>query len=209
MPRQGPSCPITLAEPTSTATRSGENPRKTAQTTQAPGAKAPKSLSSWIFSANRNATLIFSSGVKHGRHIVDVLQREHGIECGFVCGATPIPERDETLARLKAGRLKYLCNVNVLTTGFDAPRIDCVALVRPTMSPGLYYQMVGRGFRKHPDEKDCLVLDFGGNVLRHGPVDQLKKTSQKKRAKKNEPKRAKTETLAREAAQVEWFRWGA
>jgi len=46
--------------------------------------------------------------------------------------------------------------------------------VRPTMSPGLYYQMVGRGFRLHPDKKNCLVLDFGGNVLRHGPVDQLK-----------------------------------
>jgi len=62
----------------------------------------------------------------------------------------------------------------VLTTGFDAPNIDCVALLRPTLSPGLFYQMCGRGFRLHPGKRDCLVLDYGGNVLRHGPVDQIR-----------------------------------
>jgi DNA repair protein RadD len=82
--------------------------------------------------------------------------------------------RDQTLEDFKNGNLKYLVNVNVLTMGFDAPNIDCVAMVRPTMSPGLYYQMVGRGFRLHPDKDDCLVLDFGGNVMRHGPVDQIR-----------------------------------
>jgi DNA repair protein RadD len=64
-------------------------------------------------------------------------------------------------------------NVNVLTTGFDAPNIDCVAILRPTMSPGLWYQLVGRGFRLHPGKTNCLVLDFGGNAIRHGPVDQI------------------------------------
>lgn len=127
--------------------------------------------------ARRNACLIFASGVQHGQHMVEMLRREHGLECGFVCGETPTPERDATLGRFKAGELKYLCNVNVLTTGFDAPHIDCVALVRPTMSPGLYYQMVGRGFRLHPSKENCLVLDFGGNVLRHGPVDEIKITT--------------------------------
>ena len=129
------------------------------------------------YTADRKACLIFASGVQHGQHIVEVLAKEHGVDCGFVCGDTPIPERDATLARFKAGDLKYLCNVNVLTTGFDAPHIDCVALVRPTMSPGLYYQMVGRGFRLHPSKENCLVLDFGGNVLRHGPVDDIKVTT--------------------------------
>ncbi|MFN5959317.1 MAG: DEAD/DEAH box helicase [Planctomyces sp.] len=122
---------------------------------------------------DRSATLIFSSGIRHGQHIVDVLKTKHGIECGFVTGATPDGVRAAILGRFRSGGeggLKYLCNVNVLTTGFDAPHIDCVALVRPTMSPGLYYQMVGRGFRLHPGKTDCLVLDFGGNVLRHGPV---------------------------------------
>lgn len=125
------------------------------------------------YATDRKAILIFASGVRHGEHIVRNLREAHGIECGFVTGETPIAERDAVLGRFRRGDLKYLCNVNVLTTGFDAPHIDCVALVRPTMSPGLYYQMVGRGFRLHPGKQNCLVLDFGGNVMRHGPVDQI------------------------------------
>jgi DNA repair protein RadD len=126
------------------------------------------------YTPDRKSVLIFASGIRHGQHIARVLQERHGVECGFVCGETLPFERDELLRRFRAGTLKYLCNVNVLTTGFDAPNIDCVALVRPTLSPGLYYQMVGRGFRLHPGKTDCLVLDFGGNILRHGPVDQLR-----------------------------------
>jgi len=120
----------------------------------------------------RHSVLIFASGVNHALHVQRVLG-EMGHECGFVCGETLPFERSETLRRFKSGTLKYLVNVNVLTTGFDAPNIDCVALLRPTMSPGLYYQMVGRGFRLHPSKANCLVLDFGGNILRHGPVDAL------------------------------------
>ena len=126
------------------------------------------------YTQDRRSVLIFASSVKHGEHIARVLAERHGVECGFVCGDTPCVERDGLLKRFRSGELKYLCNVNVLTTGFDAPKIDCVALVRPTMSPGLFYQMVGRGLRLHPDKTDCLVLDFGGNVLRHGPVDALR-----------------------------------
>lgn len=135
------------------------------------------------YSAERNACLIFASGVKHGRHVARELQEKHGVECGFVSGDTPSGERNELLARFR-GRtdhglfsrqpLKFLCNVNVLTTGFDAPNIDCVVLLRPTMSPGLFYQMVGRGFRLFPGKTKCLVLDFGGNVVRHGPVDMIR-----------------------------------
>jgi len=93
---------------------------------------------------------------------------------GTVFGETASAERDEVLDSFRSGELKYLVNVNVLTTGFDAPNIDCVAMVRPTLSPGLYYQMVGRGFRLFDGKENCLVLDFGGNVLRHGPVDAIR-----------------------------------
>ncbi len=121
----------------------------------------------------RRSVLIFCAGVRHGEHVARTL-RERGVECGFVEGGTPARERDELVDRFKRGELKYLANVNVLTTGFDAPNVDCVALLRPTLSPGLYYQMVGRGFRLAPGKDDCLVLDFGGNVLRHGPVDAIR-----------------------------------
>ncbi len=146
--------------------------------------------------ADRNACLIFSAGVKHGEHIVRVFREHHGVECGFVTGNTSAAQRDYAIARFRGdselpfeetqqslfptenrtrptGPLKYLCNINVLTVGFDAPHIDCIAMLRPTMSPGLYYQMTGRGFRPHPSKTDCLVLDFAGNVMRHGPVDAI------------------------------------
>ena len=135
------------------------------------------------YTQDRNSVLIFASGIKHAQHIQRVLQEEHNVECGFVCGKTPANERDELLARFRGDAsnglfpqepLRYLVNVNVLTTGFDAPNIDCVALLRPTASPGLYYQAIGRGFRLHPGKQNCLILDFGENVLRHGPVDEIR-----------------------------------
>jgi DNA repair protein RadD len=127
-----------------------------------------------LATADRRSVLLFCSGVRHGEHVVRVLREKHGVECGFVEGGTPAKERDALIARFKSGDLKYLANVNVLTTGFDAPNVDCVAMLRPTMSPGLYYQMVGRGFRLAEGKTECLVLDFGGNVLRHGPVDAIR-----------------------------------
>ena len=135
--------------------------------------------------ADRNSVLIFAAGVGHARHIQKLLQQRSSCEVGLVTGDTPVPERAELLARFKRQSvradlfgndkppLKFLVNVNVLTTGFDAPNVDCVVLLRPTNSPGLYYQMVGRSFRLHPSKQDALVLDFGGNILRHGPVDAL------------------------------------
>ncbi|MBT6156631.1 MAG: DEAD/DEAH box helicase [Planctomycetaceae bacterium] len=117
---------------------------------------------------DRQSVLIFAAGIKHGWHICETLETQHEVECGFVCGSTPADRRDELLSRFRGNSegelfnhqpLKYLCNVNVLTTGFDAPNIDCVVMLRPTLSPGLYYQMVGRGFRLSPGKQDCLVLD--------------------------------------------------
>ena len=126
---------------------------------------------------DRKAVLIFASGVGHGKHIAATLKEKYGVIAGTVFGDTLDFLRDKTISDFKAGKLKYLVNVNVLTMGFDAPNIDCVAMVRPTLSPGLYYQMVGRGFRLFEGKKDCLVLDFGGNVLRHGPVDAIRITA--------------------------------
>jgi DNA repair protein RadD len=146
--------------------------------------------------ADRRAVLIFASSVAHGRRVVEVLRENHGIECGFVTGETPAGERDELLARVRGDAptslietepLRFLCNVNVLTTGFDAPRVDCVVMLRPTMSPGLLYQCVGRGFRLHPYKENCLVLDFGGNIERHGPIDQIKPKDKAKRPDQGPP----------------------
>ncbi|MBI5939837.1 MAG: DEAD/DEAH box helicase family protein [Caulobacterales bacterium] len=122
----------------------------------------------------RKACLVFAAGIQHAEHVAATLTTATGSEVACIFGHTPDGERDRLVARFKAGQVKYLVNVGVLTTGFDAPQVDCVALLRPTLSAGLYYQMVGRGFRLAPGKDDCLVHDFGGNVLRHGPVDALK-----------------------------------
>jgi DNA repair protein RadD len=122
---------------------------------------------------DRKACLVFAAGVQHAEHVASTLATATGAEVACIFGHTPDTERDRIIARFKRGELRYLVNVGVLTTGFDAPQVDCVVLLRPTLSPGLYYQMVGRGFRLAPGKQDCLVLDFGGNVLRHGPVDAL------------------------------------
>ncbi len=134
---------------------------------------------------DRHSVLIFAASVDHAQRIKETIERLTSQECGLVTGETPAMERDRILRRFKGekfpkdllggetGPLKYLVNVNVLTTGFDAPNIDCVVLLRPTASPGLYVQMLGRGFRLHETKTDCLVLDYGGNILRHGPVDAV------------------------------------
>lgn len=121
---------------------------------------------------DRKSILVFCASVKHANNVAAGLT-EHGIDCATVFGDTTDADREQAIQNFKAGRLKCIVNVNVLTTGFDAPNVDCVVLLRPTMSPGLYYQMVGRGFRLCDGKGDCLILDFGGNVLRHGPVDAL------------------------------------
>lgn len=138
--------------------------------------------------ANRRSVIIFGASVKHCEHIAECIERLSGEECPTVSGATSAEDRADLLARFKgeayedlfqtkkAKRLKYLVNVNVLTTGFDAPAIDCVVLLRPTASAALYVQMVGRGFRLAPGKENCLILDYGGNVLRHGPVNDIEIT---------------------------------
>jgi DNA repair protein RadD len=131
--------------------------------------------------ADRRSVLVFCCGVQHATDIAALLPG-----CEVVTGDTPSEERADILGRFRAGSLRYLANVNVLTTGFDAPNIDCIVMLRPTLSPGLYYQMAGRGFRLCEGKASCLVLDFAGNCMRHGPVDTLVGIDKKKRDGKGE-----------------------
>jgi DNA repair protein RadD len=133
---------------------------------------------------DRQSVLIFTSSVEHCEHVAAKISYWSGQECAIVTGSTPAGERAEIISRFKdekvaddffsyKPRLKFLANVNVLTTGFDAPNTDCVVLLRPTNSPGLLVQMIGRGTRLCDGKDDCLVLDYGENILRHGPVDMI------------------------------------
>ena len=122
---------------------------------------------------DRRSWLFFCTGVEHSEHIRDLL-RSYGITAECVTGKTPKAERERIIADFKAGRIQALTNANVLTTGFDAPNVDLIVLLRPTMSASLYVQMVGRGLRLKDHTDHCLVLDFAGAVATHGPITAVK-----------------------------------
>ena len=130
--------------------------------------------------ADRRAWILFCNSIAHAEHVAQVLQDSHGIEAPVVHSKIPKGRRDKIIKEYYAGKHRAICNVNVLSEGFDAPFIDLVALLRPTKSPGLYYQQVGRGLRLFPGKNNCLVLDFAGNIMEHGPVDNLRIKQPKK-----------------------------
>ncbi len=141
---------------------------------------------------DRQCGLVFCTGIGHAQSV-----REAFIRCGetsidIVTGKTGAADRALLVQQVKAGHLRWLLNVAVFTTGFDAPNIDTIVFLRATQSTGLYVQMIGRGLRLgNPhireipgrterlaaialsDKPDCLVLDYGENVKRHGPLNAL------------------------------------
>lgn len=124
----------------------------------------------------RKSWIAFCAGVDHAREVRDAM-RLRGISCEMVEGTMDAGSRKRTIEAYTRGEIRCLTNVNVLSIGFDYPAIDLVALMRPTKSPALYIQQVGRGLRLAPGKKDCLVLDFANVVRTLGPIDdvQIKK----------------------------------
>lgn len=108
---------------------------------------------------DRKGTMIFSSTVKHAQEIIDSLPEG---DARIVIGETDDAERDKIINDFKERKFKYLVNVSVLTTGFDAPHVDVIAILRPTESISLYQQIIGRGLRLNEDKKDCFILDYTG-----------------------------------------------
>lgn len=132
---------------------------------------------------DRRSWLIFCPSVKYAEEVADILQSE-GISSACVTGSTDKHERERILSQYKSGQIRCVTNCDVLTTGFDAPATDLLVLLRSTKSTALYIQIVGRGMRAAPDKRDCLVLDFGGNVERHGPIDAITVLSKKRSGNK-------------------------
>lgn len=113
-------------------------------------------------SYNRMGVMIFSSTVKHAQEIYEYLPEG---QAKIVIGDTDTKERDLIIEEFKQKKFKYLVNVSVLTTGFDAPHVDVIAILRPTESVSLYQQIIGRGLRLSENKKDCFILDYTG--MRH------------------------------------------
>ncbi|MBE7245386.1 MAG: ATP-dependent helicase, partial [Actinomycetospora chiangmaiensis] len=124
------------------------------------------------YGRDRRSWLAFCAGLAHAAAVRDAVRAE-GFSCETIEGGTSKRERDRLVAGFREGRIRCLTSVGVLGTGFNAPGVDLVALLRPTRSTGLYVQQVGRALRRAPDKDDALILDYAGLVRMHGPVDAV------------------------------------
>lgn len=138
---------------------------------------------------DRRHWLVFAAGVEHSNHIAAMLN-SFGISAVSIHSKLTSDERDAAIAGFKSGKYQAAVNNNVLTTGFDFPAIDLILMLRPTMSPILWVQMLGRGTRPlyapgydlstvagrlaaiaASAKQNCMVLDFAGNTKRLGPIN--------------------------------------
>lgn len=119
---------------------------------------------------DRQGVMFFAATVQHAKEVMESLPPQLS---ALVTGDTPKRERDSILLRFKDRQIKYLVNVAVLTTGFDAPHVDCIAILRKTESAGLWSQIIGRGLRLDDGKADCLILDYTTNIDDHFPDGDL------------------------------------
>lgn len=132
---------------------------------------------------NRMGVMIFGATIHHAEEILSYLPQG---QADIVTGKTKKSEREAIIKRFKDRQTKYLVNVDVLTTGFDAPHVDLVAILRATESPGLLQQIVGRGLRLHDDKEYCILLDYAENIERHKLESDIFKPQIKTRIKKDD-----------------------
>lgn len=112
------------------------------------------------YGADKRGIMIFAATVEHAREIFALLPPQ---QSALVSAETPPADRDRFIADFRRQALRYVVNVAVLTTGFDAPHVDMIAILRPTESVSLYQQIIGRGLRLFPGKTHCVILDYAGN----------------------------------------------
>ena len=123
----------------------------------------------WKLSAGKK-TLIFNVNLNHNDAVYTALLAE-GLNVYKVTGETEKKERAEILQKFKDQKDAIICNVGVLTAGFDEPSIETIILNRATKSLALYLQMIGRGSRLYEGKERFTVIDLGKNTGRHGMYD--------------------------------------
>ncbi len=111
------------------------------------------------YGCDRRKTIAFCADVQHSKDLAAMFN-DADIPAAALYGKMDIDERRHILQLFEAGDIRILTNCGVLTEGFDSPQVDSILLCRPTQSPGLYVQCVGRGTRVSPGKADCLVIDF-------------------------------------------------
>lgn len=123
----------------------------------------------WEKHGKNRKTIVFAVDVQHANEL-SLEFKKHGITSAVLTGNMKAKEREKILNDYTEDKIQALCNVNILTEGFDEPSVSCVLFARPTQSKSLYIQMVGRGLRLYPGKKDCLVLDTVKNTRAHNLI---------------------------------------
>lgn len=118
---------------------------------------------------DRRGVMFFAATIQHAEEVMASLPAG----ARLITGDTPRTQRDKIYEDFEAQAFKYLVNVDVLTTGFDAPHVDAIAILRASESPALIQQIIGRGLRLYPEKPDCWVFDYGGNIDKHFPDGDL------------------------------------
>ena len=118
-------------------------------------------------------TITFAASLEHAEIILAAT--ENKVDIALISSKTPAAERAQLIKDYKENRLRHILNFGTLTVGFDSPDITAVILARPTASPALYYQMIGRGIRQAPEGNKLLqVYDLCGNFDKYGKVEDIK-----------------------------------
>lgn len=125
-----------------------------------------------MYGSDRKSWMVFCAGVNHAHNVLSEIQ-SRGINADIVTGDMQTKDRDEVIRKFKAGEIRAIVNVNVLTKGVNVPECDLVVLLTATKSTAKYAQMAGRGLRTFPGKENCLLLDMGNNVIEHGQLDNL------------------------------------
>jgi DNA repair protein RadD len=121
--------------------------------------------------AVRKHIAVYCPTIDAAERAAEVIAAETGWVTDVMAGSITRDERSDSLRRFKSGETRVLCSVDMITTGFDFPPLDCIVCLRPTLSSSLWVQIQGRGTRLADGKKNCLVLDFVGNLQRLGGVD--------------------------------------
>jgi RNA polymerase subunit RPABC4/transcription elongation factor Spt4 len=114
--------------------------------------------------SDRKHVIVFAVTIAHA----EKLREAFGEQATIIHSELNDDARYQALSDFESGKIRIIVNVMVLSEGFDSPAVDCIIMCRPTMSPGLFIQMAGRGLRPHPDKKDVLILDLAENCKTHG-----------------------------------------
>jgi DNA repair protein RadD len=136
--------------------------------------------------SERKKWIAFTPSVKNAESLSEKLNAL-GVASAVVCGETPKQEREDLIAQFRDGEIHCLVTVLALSVGFDVPDVDCIIWCRPTKSPVLYVQGMGRGTRIADGKTDCLVLDFTDTVERLGPVDTIQGRAKKRSGPQEAP----------------------